>query len=429
MTLEDFRPMMDRCSYCLNCKWIPFDKIKSQRFGENCPSVSYYNFNIYSARGRFRLGQTLLDGEAKYTEKVVDAVHNCMACGSCDVTCKLCRYNLEPLLHNIELKRDAVKKGHVLEKQKEIISHLKKEKTMILSGEKATRTDWAKGLAIKNLSHESAEIAFFAGCKYSYNPKLFKELRQSVQILMAAGADLGILGNADNCCGGRLYQAGLQDEFNGQATSMIKAFQKSGVKMIVTPCSDCYFTLKRLYAEMGMGIEVLHVVEYLDRLTAEGKIVFTKEIPLTVTYHDPCHLGRLGESFSSWEGKEKKILNQIHTWEPRRPRYNGAYGIYDAPRNLLERIPGVKIVEMERIREYSWCCGAGGCISDTNPALSKWTAGERILEANATKADALVTACPWCFDNFDGVKDENGKSIPVMDILELIGQAMDMEVI
>jgi hypothetical protein len=82
VSLNDFRPMMERCSNCLGCKWIPFDKIRSQRFGENCPSVCYYNFNTYSARGRFQLGLALLTDEAGYSDTVVNVVHNCTTCGA-----------------------------------------------------------------------------------------------------------------------------------------------------------------------------------------------------------------------------------------------------------------------------------------------------------------------------------------------------------
>src|SRR5512147_2311681 len=104
MALQDFKAMQERCSNCLGCKWIPFDKIKSQRFGENCPSVCYHNFNTYSARGRFQLGLALLTGDAGYSETVTGAVHDCLSCGLCDVSCKVTRYNLEPLEHNLELK-------------------------------------------------------------------------------------------------------------------------------------------------------------------------------------------------------------------------------------------------------------------------------------------------------------------------------------
>jgi len=236
---------------------------------------------------------------------------------------------------------------------------------------------------------------------------------------LEVGVKLGYLGQADMCCGGRLYQMGSFDRFEEQARVNIRAITDSGVQTIVTPCSDCYHAFKRLYAKLGLQVKVLHVVEYLDQLIAEGRLKFTKALDMTVTYHDPCHLGRQGEPYVPWDGAEKKIFNQIHTWNPKRPRYNGAHGIYDAPRRVLQAIPGVKLVEMERIREYSWCCGAGGGCSELNPELSAATAAERVVEARATSADALVTACPWCKRNF-----EAAGGIVVEDILDLVSRAL-----
>jgi Fe-S oxidoreductase len=304
-----------------------------------------------------------------------------------------------------------------------VVESLKSEKTMIPGMLKAERFKWSEGLNIKDLTKEKAEVAFFPGCKYSYDKELQEVLRSTVMLLTDAGVDMGYMGSAEKCCAGRAYQMGLREDFNHSAESNIKAFKTFGVKIIVTPCSDCYHTFKRLYAGMGMDIEILHTVEYIERLIQEGKIRFTKTVPITVTYHDPCHLGRQGEPHIPWEGKEKKIFNQINVWEPRKPRYNGANGIYDAPRNVLKSIPGVKLIEMERIREYSWCCGAGGGCSETLPAFSSWTAGERISEANSTGADAIVTACPWCKSNLGNAADENGKTIRVRDIVELVRQA------
>jgi len=424
MSLQDFRPMMDRCSNCLACKWVPFDKLQSMRFGENCPSGCYYNFNTYSARGRFRLGQIILDNDAEYSEEVTSVVHNCTACGSCDVTCKICRYNLEPLDHNIALKADAVKRGKIYPEHTAIMENLAREQTMLVGKKKSDRAHWADGLELRNLFQGKGKVAFFAGCKYSYDEGLAQKARFAVQFMLDNGIDLGFLGNGETCCAGRAYQMGFEDEFTERASANIKAFEKAGVETILTPCSDCYHTFKRLYAKRGMQVEVLHIVEYFDRLISEGKLKFPKSVDLTITYHDPCHLGRQGEPFVPWEGKEKKIRNQIHTWDPPRPRYNGAYGIYDAPRNILKAIKGIQLVEMERIREYSWCCGAGGGCSETNKEFSRWTAGERISEASATGADALVTACPWCESNFKDAVDENGRSIQVFDILDLVKQAL-----
>ena len=119
---------------------------------------------------------------------------------------------------------------------------------------------------------EKGEVAFFAGCKYSYDPKLQKVAQSAVKLLKGAGVDLGCLGAADNCCTGRAHQMGFQKEFEKGASANIKAFQTAGVKIIVTPCSDCYHAFKRQYAKLGSDVKVLHVVEYIDQLIHEGKI-------------------------------------------------------------------------------------------------------------------------------------------------------------
>ncbi|HWQ79505.1 MAG TPA: (Fe-S)-binding protein [Anaerovoracaceae bacterium] len=424
MSLQDYRPMMERCSMCLSCRWIPYDKIQSQRFGENCPSIGYYNFSTNSARGRFQLSQSILDGRTSLTDTVVETIHSCTACGACDTACKVTRYNLELLDHNLELKAHAVSEGKILPSQEKIMDSLKKERSMIPGALKSERMDWAGDLELIDVFKEEADVVFFAGCKYSYDPALQEIARSNVSLLQKAGVRVGALGAADNCCSGRALQMGFREEYEKHAESNIKAMEKAGVKRIVTPCSDCYHAFKRQYPKAGLKAEVLHIVEYIDLLIKEGKIKFTKSVPLTVTYHDPCHLGRLGEEYIPWNGREKKILNQVHTWEPRRPRYTGTDGIYDAPRNILASIPGVQLAEMERIREYAWCCGAGGGCGETLPEFSSWTAEERLTEAKATGADVLVTACPWCVSSFTRSADKNGGRIKVLDIIELVRQAI-----
>ena len=145
---------------------------------------------------------------------------------------------------------------------------------------------------------------------------------------------------------------------------------------------------------------------------------------MKVTYHDPCHLGRLGEPYIPWKGREKKIFGQMVVHEPKKPRYNGAWGIYDPPRDILKSIPGLELVEMERIREYAWCCGAGGGVLEGYPDFSSWTAFERIDEAKATGAEAIVSACGWCERNFVDAINGNGQEMQVYDIAELVQQAI-----
>jgi Fe-S oxidoreductase len=204
---------------------------------------------------------------------------------------------------------------------------------------------------------------------------------------------------------------------------MLKA---AGTKRIVAACAECYYGFKVLYPRFlkDFDIEVLHVAEYLSTLVREGALAPTKKTPLRVTYHDPCHLGRLGEPYIPWEGVEKKVFKQMYVYDPPKPWRKGTNGVYEAPRDVIRSIPGVELVEMERLKEYAWCCGAGGGVIDGYPDFAKWTALERIEEAKSTGAEAIVTACPWCRRNFSDAIEESGDKLKVFDVVELIEQAI-----
>jgi Fe-S oxidoreductase len=423
VALEDYKADMERCSQCSYCKWIPLDHVKSWRFARGCPSIGYNNFLSYSARGRFAVALSLINGQSTYTDRVVDIVYKCTTCGSCDVSDKICRYNLEPLEMIHELKFRLVEDGQVLPALQAVIEHLRQQDNMMMEPA-AGRGDWAKGLDIKHVTDEPAQVLFHAGCRFSYDQPLKESARTAVTLLKNAGVDIGIMGRDESCCGGRAYDMGYRDEFVRSAEKMAKAWRAAGVKTVVTSCADCYQTFSRLYPPLGINFEVLHITQYLDRLIKEGKIKFTRTLPMRVTYHDPCHLGRRGEPYVPWQGKEKKVKNQIVVYEPRRPRYNGAWGVYDPPRDVLKSIPGLELVEMERNREYAWCCGAGGGVREAYPDFSGWTAGERIEEAKATGAEALVSACGWCERNFLDAVVAAGDKLKVYDIVDLVKQAI-----
>jgi Fe-S oxidoreductase len=428
MALEDYRADMERCSQCSYCKWIPFDHIKSWRYAKGCPGIAYNNFQSFSARGRYAVALSLLEGKSSYSDAVRDVVYKCQTCGSCDVSCKVCRYNLEPLETALEFRAKLVEDGQTLEPHRLLISSLQKEHNLMLKPHEM-RSKWVEGISVKDLIQEEASIAFFAGCRFSYDENLQKTARAAVTLLKDAGVNIGILGTAELCCGGRAYQMGYRKEFAECAASNIEALNRAGVKTLITSCADCYHAFKRLYpkigaTEAGLKFEVLHTVEFLDRLIKEGRIKFRHSIPLTVTYHDPCHLGRQGEPHVPWNGKEKKIYNQIVVYDPPKPRYNGAWGIYDPPRDILKSIPGLKLVEMERIREYAWCCGAGGGVKEAYPEFSLWTARERIEEARSTGAEAIISACPWCERNFLDACGSQGLNLKVFDVVDLVKQAI-----
>jgi Fe-S oxidoreductase len=166
------------------------------------------------------------------------------------------------------------------------------------------------------------------------------------------------------------------------------------------------------------------MVEFVDTLIRDGRLKFTRAVPMKVTYHDPCHLGRQGETYVPWNGKEKKIFGQAVVYDPPRPRYNGAFGVYEPPRRVLRAIPGLELVEMERNREAAWCCGAGGGAREAFPDFSNWTAKERLEEAAATGAEAIVTACPWCERNFLDALQNGGAKLKVLDVMQLVERAL-----
>jgi len=330
---------------------------------------------------------------------------------------------MEPLQVFSELRAKCVEDGQLLPEFMLVIDNLRKEDNMMMQL-KADRGKWSEGLDVKDLTTESAEVVFYAGCLFSYDEERWNVARTAVTLLRDAGVDVGIMGKDEACCGGKAYDMGYRGEFTKYAEHNIEAWTTAGVKTVVTACSDCYYGFNYLYPQAGSKFEVVHVVEFINRFIKEGKIKLSKTIPMKITYHDPCHLGRLGEKYIPWEGITKKIRSHITVHEPPKPIRRGANGVYELPREVLKSIPGLELVEMERIREYSWCCGAGGGVKDAFPDFALWTAGERIEEAEATAAEAIVTTCGWCERNFIDAINENGIKMKVYDILELVQQAI-----
>jgi len=325
-----------------------------------------------------------------------------------------------------ELRIKLVEDGQSDFAHMEVIEGLKKEDNTF-GKPKAERAKWAEGLAIKDALAEKAEVYLHVGCHFAYDEELWPVIRGAVSILQEAGVDLGVAKQEEVCCGGRAYEIGYKAEFENYAESMVGRVKESGAKILLTCCSDGYGTFKQLYPKMGKnfeGVEVLHITEYIERLIKDGRIRFTQEVPLKVTYHDPCHLGRLGESYTPWNGAHKRVMNNMIITDPEKDVLFGVRGVYDPPRNILQSIPGLEFEEMERIREYAYCCGAGGGAKEAYPDFALMAAQERLEEAKSTGADALVTACPWCERNFKDAVQETGEKIEVYDIVEIVLKAM-----
>jgi len=423
MALEDYKNMVARCARCSYCKWIPFANVQNWRFAKGCPSVEYNKFQSFAAGGRLAATLSFLEGRSSCTEGFQKIVYSCLMDGMCDVACKVGRYNMEPLEVMRELRYRMVELGQYMPEHAILVDSLRQNDNTMCEP-KANRGQWAEGLDVKNVTAEQCDVVFHAGCRYSYDKDLWNVPRTAVSLLKKAGVNIGIMGKDETCCGGRVNDMGFAGELTKYAESTIQAWKSAGVKEVVTSCADCFHSFIRLYPALGSKIKVYHTVEYIEKLIKEGKIKFSKEIPMTVTYHDPCHLGRRGESYIPWNGKEIKMRGQIICYDPPKPRYSGSRGVYEAPRNVLKSIPGVELIEMTRIREYAWCCGAGGGVPEAYPDFSSWVAGERIAEANSTGANMLVTACSRCERNFKDAVEKNHEKIKVMDIVELVQQAI-----
>lgn len=424
MSLKDYELDMRGCTRCSYCKVIPHVVTKHKEFSTVCPSIAKYNFHGYSGGGKLIAGLALLRGRIDYSDKFLDMIYECQMCGACDVSCKNVR-DMEPYEVLLELRTKCVEDGQLVPAHMLMIDGLRKEDNMMLE-KKADRGNWAEGLNVKDLTKDKAEVLFHAGCRYSFDEGLWPVARTAVKLLQRAGVDIGIMGSQETCCGGRAYEMGYQEELTKYADHNTDNWKAAGVKTVVTACADCYQAFKVLYDKIGKKpeVEILHITEYLDRLIRAGTIKLTKEVPMAVTYHDPCHLGRLAEPWINWNGTRKYTMGGLYIWEPPREFRRGANGVYDPPRDIIKSIPGIKFVEMDRIREYAWCCGAGGGVIEAYPEFAAWTAAERIKEAKATGAEALVTACPWCARNFKDAVAETGDKIKIYDITELVEQAI-----
>jgi Fe-S oxidoreductase len=413
MALADYLRDMEGCSRCSSCKWVPFNQIKSWRFAKNCPSICRYNFHAYSGSGKMIIGNSILTGRSELNDDVTEIIYKCQMCGACDAACKVYRDDIDLTEVLLELRAYCVEEGQLIIEHMAMIDAMKREDN-VLGEPKAKRGEWAEGLNVKDINTEQCEVIFHAGCRYSYDPDLRETVRGAVRLLLAAGVDVGIAGAEESCCGGRAYELGYRGEAENYADDLVSRAKASGAKTLVTPCADGYAHLRYLYPRMGKELpcEVLHITQYIERLVDEGRLRLKERVPMLVTYHDPCHLGRMGEPFlTDW--KDDKLQR------PMSLKRAGRKGIFDAPRNIITSIPGMELTEMERIREYSWCCGAGGGVLEAFPDFAAWTAQERIEEALATGAEALVTACPWCERVFNDAVAESGAAISVYDLTDL----------
>jgi len=218
----------------------------------------------------------------------------------------------------------------------------------------------------------------------------------TAKILNKAGINYGILGSAESCCGESIRKTGAEDVFKGLAKDNIKAFIDNGVKKIVVSSPHCYETFKNEYSEFMVNFDVIHMSQLLNDLIKAGRIEITGEYAKTVTYHDPCYLGR----------------------------HNN---IFDEPREILHRIPGLELQEMAASRKNSLCCGGGGGRVWMETEKGERFSDLRMEQARAVGAEVLVTACPYCISMFEDsrVTLDLADKIEIKDITEVLQEVIE----
>jgi len=406
-TLLDYRKQAYSCLICRVCNFVTCYRQTSARFGLICPSGDRFRYDNYFGQGKLQMIRGLIDGELsqqyppaeplkpifKPTDEFLHAVYACTMCGGCEAQCKIQKL-LEPMHASQALREWLVDNGIGPLPEHQALFKSMENYDNPWGGARPARTRWIpKELKIKELGEgkEKADVLYYVGCTASYIRPIQYVAISTVLNLQAAGVDFGILGRDEVCCGSTMLRIGDRRGFEKYRDRNLEVFNNLGVKTIVTSCAGCISTLKEEYADK-LNCEVLHTVEYLDRLISQGKLKPKNKVDLKVTYHDPCHLGRY-------------------------------CGIYDPPRRVLEAIPGLKLLEMERIREDSYCCAAGGGVRTAYPEFAAWAAGKRLDEAKVTTGcDVVVTACPFCEENLTNAAGP--LDMKVVDVNQLLWDSL-----
>lgn len=391
--LYEYRNDVWKCVRCGICRMTNPDMLKSHKYSDNCPSGTRFKYEAYFASGRHELIRALTTSppEIAIDDAVKHVVYTCTLCGNCQANCNPVK-DLEPTNAFIALREYLVRigEGPLPQHQPLIKSILNYDNPW--QQPRNLRDRWAKELEIKDLNKEKAEYLFFVGCTAAYDPVARRTAVAAANIMKSAGVDFGILGKEEVCCGSTVMRLGDRANFNQIKKKNAEKLKSTGVKGIITACSGCFSTLKHEYPDV-INAEIFHLAQFMDNLLHEGKLKFKKEVDLNVTYHDPCHLGR----------------------------YNS---VYDAPRNLINAIPGIKFTEMERIKHYSFCCGAGAGVKTAFPEVALWTSTKRVEEAKDTGANTILSCCPFCEQNLNQAAQPAG--MQVLDLMWVLNNALGL---
>jgi heterodisulfide reductase subunit D len=287
-----------------------------------------------------------------------------------------------------------VKKGYGVPIHLKFGEHIQKENNPYMEKHQ-DRWNWLP--TKKENLPKTAKTVFFVGCTSSYRQTQIATA--TLNILEKLGEDYTIMWrpNQDEwCCGSPLQRTGQVDKAIKVAEHNLEAIRKTDANQVITSCSGCYKMIGGDYEELydlKGDFKIVQSSQYLLDKIKSGELKFKNPVNMKVTYHDPCHLGR-------------------HS------------GVYEPPREVLKRIPGVELVEMPRNREHSWCCGAGGGVRAAYKDITMFAATDRIKEAEDTGAQAVTSACPFCWTGLHEAIEENKSKLGLYDITEIVEKAI-----
>jgi Fe-S oxidoreductase len=259
------------------------------------------------------------------------------------------------------------------------------------------RMEWAEGLEVPTIdSNPNAEYLLWVGCMGAFDDRIKKSTRALVDVLTQAGVDFAVLGEEEGCSGDPARRSGNEMLYQEQAKANIELLQQKKVRKVVTACPHCLHTIKNEYPQLGGNFEVVHHTQLLRRLVDDKRISLRDEPAHTMTYHEPCYLGR-------WNGE------------------------YEAPRAILDQapLPG-GFLELDRVRERSFCCGAGGGRMWMEEKIGTRVNLDRTDEILSKPVDAVAVACPFCTIMIeDGLKHRNAEErVQVLDVAQVIAKSM-----
>lgn len=380
MRLDDYKTQIYSCLRCGFC----FDHSQGGQ-QKICPPYNTFGLESYGARGKLAIARALVDRVVGYDNEIAARIFACTECSACQEQC-LKYVALDDIY--AAMKEDLVEKGLLPSKVAEILASLEEFGNPYRKPAEK-RFAWLPG---EKKVNKKAKVFLFVGCTPAYLRRGIA--RSAYQVLEGMGVNFTI-STDEHCCGHPYLSVGKIKETREAAEKNVEAIKRLGAEKVVVACPGCLRTFKQNFSELidrPLPFEVHHISEFVVQQLAQRSIRLQKNSRI-VTYHDPCNLGR-------------------------------RLGIYEPPRRLIELIPGIRLLEMDRNREDAFCCGNGGFVRYDYEEMSVETETVRFTEAEQSGADALISACPACQTGFLDAKSKTASKVEVLDIVELFATAL-----